>query len=95
MASYRTSSEAAFLVSPRQTVVFRPVAKLPHGQPAGISAFRKAWDLSVPTFYRLRKKGLMPEVLAIGGRRVITAEAEQAWADRMRRRSDNVSALGG
>lgn len=51
-----------------------------------IAAWCKRWGFSVPTFYRLKKKGLMPDVWAIGGRRLITVEAEQEWKARTKDR---------
>ena len=43
-------------------------------------------DISVPTFYRLRKQDprLMPDVLVLGGRRLITADASDEWLRRMK-----------
>jgi hypothetical protein len=49
-----------------------------------ISTFCEDHSFSVATFYRLKKRGLAPAILKVGGRRLITAEAEQEWKERMK-----------
>lgn len=49
-----------------------------------IAEFCRAWNISVPTFYRWKKQGLAPDVLSIGGVRRITREAEAAWIQKQK-----------
>jgi hypothetical protein len=43
------------------------------------------------TFYNRRRYGEMPAILAIGRRRIITAEADKEWRLRMEQRAASAS----
>jgi hypothetical protein len=47
-----------------------------------IPEFCVAWRISIPHFYRLSKKGLMPDLFEIGDRVLIKREAEKDWKQR-------------
>jgi predicted DNA-binding transcriptional regulator AlpA len=48
-----------------------------------ITEFCRDNGISRSTFYNLAKLGRGPEILRIGGRRLVSPEAERAWRQRM------------
>jgi predicted DNA-binding transcriptional regulator AlpA len=64
----------------------------PTTEARSIPEFCAAWRISVPHFYRLEKKGLMPDVFEIGDRALITREAEHEWKQRTRAASNRLRA---
>ena len=44
-----------------------------------VAEFCKAFGLSVPMFYKLRAKGEAPDVMKVGTRTLISAQAATRW----------------
>ncbi|GAN78095.1 hypothetical protein [Acidisphaera rubrifaciens] len=57
----------------------------PH--PRSVEAFCQRWGFCRATFYNQAKLGLMPDVIRVGSRVVISEAAEAAWAERSTKRS--------
>ncbi len=53
-----------------------------------IPEFCEEIGIAVPGFYRLKKKGKMPNIMKVGGRRIISKEAIEAW--RLEREKESV-----
>ncbi len=54
-----------------------------------IEEFCEAFKVSRSTFYVFEKQGLMPRMMQVGRRRLITKEAAQEWVKRMEEAHQN------
>ena len=54
-----------------------------------IPEFCEEIGIAVSGFYRLDQKGLMPRLMKVGGRRIISKEAIAAWRIEMERENVN------
>ena len=53
-----------------------------------ISQFCEAHNLSRAFFYNLKKQGLAPKIVELGGKRLVTREAAEAWRAELATTSD-------
>ncbi len=57
-----------------------------------VRAFCDKWGFSPATFYRGLKKGTMPRPVYVGDMPIIRNEAEQEWADKLKKQKEEKQA---
>jgi hypothetical protein len=58
-----------------------------------IARFCRRNDISEPMYFKLQANGLGPKTLELGGRTLITVEAERRWRQARERKPVSVEAL--